>query len=129
MNLYDYLFYRIADWYKKKKDSAAESTGMLLVSLIQFFTLFYMFVIFRWFWEFPLPQNINKYWALPILIIIPIVNWYRYVKPRKYREYRKKWRQEETSKRRKKGWLLILYLITCMLIPIMTGFVKHNLGL
>jgi magnesium-transporting ATPase (P-type) len=129
MNLYDYLFYRIADWYKKKKDSAAESTGMLLVSLIQFFTLFDMFVIFRWFWEFPLPQNINKYWALPILIIIPIVNWYRYVKPRMYREYRKKWRQEDINKRRKKGWLLVLYLITCMLIPIMTGFVKHNLGL
>jgi magnesium-transporting ATPase (P-type) len=85
MKLYDYFFYRIADWYKKKKDSAAESTGMLLVSLIQFFTLFDVLVVFRWFWEFPLPQNINKYWALPILIIIPIVNWYKYVKPRKYR--------------------------------------------
>lgn len=126
MKFYDYCFYRLSDYYKKKRDSAAEITGSILVSLIQFFTILDIFVILRWVWEFPMPEGINKYWALPIIITLPIINWFRYVKPKKYREFRKQWRQEDVSKRKMKGWLIVLYLAVSIVIPVATGFVKHN---
>lgn len=127
MKLFDYIFYRVCDYYKQKKDSAAETTGSLIVSLVQFFTLLDTFIIVRIIWEYPIPNSFSKYWFLPLIILLPIINWYKYVKPRNYKKYRKIWKEEKSSQRRKRGVLIISYIIVSILIPVLYGLIWHNL--
>ncbi|WP_299583398.1 hypothetical protein [uncultured Sunxiuqinia sp.] len=127
MKLFDYIFYRVCDFYKRKKDSAAEVTSSLIVSLIQFFTILDFFLLVRIVWEYPIPENFNKYWFLPIIILIPIINWSKYVKSKKYREYRKIWKDENLKQRGKNGFLIVLYLVISLLIPILYGLIMQNI--
>lgn len=127
MKIFDYTYYRICDFYKKKNDSSAEMTGSLIVSLIQFFTILDLFVITKIFWEFPIPEYFTKYWFVPIIIIILIINWNKYVKPKKYREYRKIWKDEYAKLRKKNGLMIILYLVISILIPILYGLIRKNI--
>ena len=121
MRFFDYTYYRVCAFYKKKKDSTAEVTGIWIVSLIQCFIILDLFVLVRIFYEYPIPDNFSKYWSLPIVIIIPIVNWGRYVRTKKYREYRSVWRIEPTADRQKKGWCIVLLLVISIGIPVIYG--------
>ena len=121
MSFFDYTYYRVCAFYKKKKDSTAEVTGIWIVSLIQCFIILDLFVLVRIFYEYPIPDNFSKYWSLPIVIIIPIINWSRYVKTKKYREYRSVWRIEPTVNKQKKGWRIVLLLVISIGIPIIYG--------
>lgn len=127
MKFFNYTFYRVCDFYKKKKDSSAEFTSSLIVSLIQFFAIIDLLILIRVFWEYPIPAHFSKYWFVPILILIPIINWYKYVKPKKYIAYRKLWKDEHFIKKRKNGWKIIFYLVFSILIPILYGWIRHNL--
>lgn len=127
MKSFDYIFYRVSDYYKKKRDSSAEITGALIVSLLQLFSILDIFIFVRVFWEFLIPDNFTKYWALPLIILLALMNWNKYVKQKKYREYRKKWKDEPVIKRRNNGWKLVMYLLILMLIPVLYGFIRHNL--
>ncbi len=127
MKIFDYIFYRVCDFYKRKKDSSAEFTSNLIVSLIQTFTVIDLFIFIRIFWEYPMPKNFTKFWLLPIIIILPIINWYKYQKTKKYVDFRKIWNNEANQEKRKRGALIVLYLIISMLIPILYGLIRHNI--
>jgi hypothetical protein len=127
MEFIDYIYYRVCDYYKRKKDSTAESTGVLVISLIEFFFILDILVIIRIFWEYPFPENFNKYWGLPPAILIAYLNWKKYQKPRKYREFKKMWKDEESEKREVNGISIILLIIVVFSIPILYGFIKHNI--
>lgn len=127
MKIFDYIFYRVCDFYKRKKDSSAEFTSNLIVSLIQIFTVIDLFIFIRILWEYPMPKNFTKFWLLPIIIILPIINWYKYQKTKKYVDFRKIWNNEANQEKRKRGALIVLYLIISMLIPILYGLIRHNI--
>lgn len=127
MKLFDYIFYRVCDFYKRKKDSVAEVTSSLIVSLIQFFTILDLLILVRIVWEYRIPNNFTTYWFLPIIIIIPIVNWRKYVKPKMYREYRKKWKDEYVKNKTLKGLLIVLYIVFSLLIPVLYGLIRQNI--
>jgi hypothetical protein len=123
MKFFDYSYYRVCDFYKKKKDSSAELTSSLIISLMQFFTVLDSFILIRFIWKYPIPDNFSKYWFLPLIIIIPIINWNKYVKPQKYRDYKTIWKTESEKEKRKKGWNIIFYLILSIVIPILYGII------
>ncbi|MDP2234912.1 MAG: hypothetical protein Q8J88_00640 [Bacteroidales bacterium] len=127
MIFFDYAYYRVCDFYKKKKDSSAEMTSFLIVSLMHFFTILDLFILIRVFWEYPIPINFSKYWLLPLILIIPLINWNKYVKAQKYKKYRAVWRTETEKEKRQKGWSIILYLILVIGIPIVYAIIKQNL--
>lgn len=127
MKIFDYSYYRFCDFYKKKKDSSAEMTGAIIVALIQSFLIIDLLIILRVFWEYPIPDNLNKYWGIPIFMIILVFNWIKYVKPKKYREFRKYYRVESPNKRRQNGWKVVFFLTISIFIPIIYGFITQNL--
>ena len=94
---------------------------------MQFFTILDLLILIRIFWEYPIPDHFSKYWLLPIIILIPIINWYKYVKPKKYIDYRKLWKDEHLIKKRKNGWRVIFYLGISLLIPLLYGLIRYNL--
>lgn len=127
MKSFDYIFYRVCDFYKKKKDSTAEFTSSLIISLLQFFTIVDAFVFVRIIWEYPIPENFTKFWTLLLLIPLQALSWNKYIRIRKYRIYRKMWKDENIQKKRIKGILIVIYLIFSILIPILYGLIRHNL--
>lgn len=127
MKFFNYSYYRFCDFYKKKKDSSAEMTGAIIVSIIQCFFIIDSFILLRIIWEYPIHEKFSKFWFLPIYAIILLFNWNTYVKPKKYREYRTIWKDEEKAQRRKNGLYVVLCLVISILIPILYGLIKHNI--
>lgn len=127
MKIFNYTFYRISDYYKKKKDSSAELTGAIILTVIQVFVIIDLFVLVRIFYEYKIPNNFSKFWFLPIYFLFLLLNWLKYVKPKKYRDYRKLWKDENTNHKKKNGWLIVLVLVSTILIPIIYGIVRHNI--
>jgi energy-coupling factor transporter transmembrane protein EcfT len=127
MRFFNYSYYRFCDFYKKRKDSSAEMTGAILVSVFQCFIIIDSFILVRIIWEYPIPEKFSKFWFLLIYAVILLFNWNAYVKKKKYREYKKIWKDDEKVQRRKKGLNVVLSLIISILIPILYGLIRHNI--
>lgn len=78
--------------------------------------------------RFHFNNNLKLFMAIP-LIIFPIVFWNRYKKSEVVQELVSRYKDEEISKKRLRGWLFISYLILVLLIPISIGYMRHNLGM
>ena len=127
IQLFDYIFYRTVSFYKRKRDSAAITTGWGLNALLQSLLLLDLLILLRIIYEYPIPQNANKYWMLPLLILFGLLNWYRYERKINYQDLRRKWKDEEHNQSKKGGRLIILYIVISLLIPILYGLIKQNI--
>ncbi|MEZ5070705.1 MAG: hypothetical protein R2751_07005 [Bacteroidales bacterium] len=127
MDFFNYTFYRVCDFYKRKRDSAAEMTGAVIVSVLYSFIIIDAFILLRVFWEFPIPERFNKFWFLPVYLIIVFFNWLVYVKPRRYRDFRSIYKEEAWNDRKANGWKIVLAISISILIPIVYGLIRHNI--
>jgi hypothetical protein len=127
MRVFDYIFYRIAFFYKRKKDLSPETTASLIVSLLQFFFILDLFIIVRVFYEYSIPSGFNKAWPLPFIIVLGLINWYVYEKNSRYQEFRKIWKDEDEHLRKKRGVWIVLFLTIVILVPVLYGLVRQNI--
>lgn len=123
--LFDYIFYRVYKTYQKR-DNNPEIYASGILSVIQFFTLLSFLAIIRMVYDFPIP---NKYLILPLIVLLIGINWFRYERNLNIEELDSRWKEEDPTQTRKKGWLIILYVVVSILFPIMYGILKHNLNL
>lgn len=123
INLFDYIFYRVYKAYQKRDDTPAiYASGVL--SVMQFFSLLSILAIIRLLIDFPIPQ---KYFILPIILLLIGINWFRYERDFDFKKLEAKWGEENSSQRKRRGWLLVISLISLILFPILIGVLKHNL--
>ncbi|KAA8478434.1 hypothetical protein BDE36_0262 [Arcticibacter tournemirensis] len=127
MSFFDYIFYRITFYYKRKKDLSPETAGSLIVSLLQFFFILDIFILVRIFYEYTIPSGFSKVWALPLIVVLGVMNWYRYEKKSLYPELRRTWKDEDPSRKRKRGRLIVWSLIILLTIPVFYGLIRHNM--
>lgn len=123
IRFFDYIFYRIYLAYKQKDDLPGP-TASIVISIIQFFTLFSLFALLRLFYDTPLP---SKYYVLPLIGGIMIYNWYKYERNLNIEKFDNQWQDEEKSRKKRNGWLIVLYIILSIMFPITIGILKHNL--
>jgi len=126
MIIFDYSYYRVCDFYNKKKDSSAEMTSSLIISLMQFFTVLDVFILVRFFWAYSIPDNFSKYWFLPLVLLLSAFNWNRYVKYRKFRDFKTVWALETIKEKRRRGWWVMLYMVFSLVFPIFYGILLEN---
>jgi hypothetical protein len=124
IDLFDYIFYRVYKFYQKR-DSTPAIYASAVLSLMQFFSLLSILAIVRLFYDFPIPQ---KYFIIPIILILIGINWFRYERDFDFKKLEGRWREENCRQRRQKGWLIVVSLITIVLFPILIGVLKHNLN-
>ena len=124
INLFDYIFYRVYKAYQKRDDTPAIYASAVL-SVMQFFSLLSILAIIRLFIDFPIPQ---KYFILPIILLLIGINWFRYERDFDFKRLEAKWAEENSSQRKQRGWLIVVSLISLILFPILIGVLKHNLG-
>jgi hypothetical protein len=122
ISLFDYIFYRIYGFFKEKGDGIPETAGTLLLSLIQFFTILGIMVMVRMIYNYSFPAN--KYYFLLPLILLGVINWYRYEWNFDIGQFDVKWKDEEEKRKVRNGWLIGLYLLVSFLVPAVYGFLK-----
>jgi hypothetical protein len=122
VSLFDYIFYRIYKFFRGKGDGIPETAGTLLLSLMQFLTVLDIMVIVKMIYDYPFPDN--KYYFLPPLILLGVINWFRYERNFDISQFDIKWKDEEEKRKIKNGWLIGLYLLISFLIPAMYGYLK-----
>lgn len=77
-------------------------------------------------YDFPIP---NKYIVIPILLGLMAINWYKYEHKLDFEKLDNRWRDEDITLKRKRGWMILGYLVFCIFFPITIGIFKHNLGI
>ncbi|SEL95102.1 hypothetical protein SAMN05421740_11511 [Parapedobacter koreensis] len=127
MDIFDYIFYRVASFYKKRKDLSPETAASMIVALMQFFLILDLFALFRVFYEYDFPNGFNKFWALPVIASIGVINWFRYEKGNLYPKLRKKWKDEDDNQKRKRGKLIVMGIVLVLSIPVLYGLIRHNI--
>ncbi|SMG11504.1 hypothetical protein SAMN05661096_00413 [Marivirga sericea] len=126
MELSNYIYYRIYGFFLSRKDNVPETTGWMLLSLMQFLTIVDIIFIMELIYSFPIP---SKYGFLPLLIVLGVFNWYRYEHKFQIESFDEQWKDEEEKKKIRNGWLIGMYLLISLLFPVVLGILDHNLGM
>src|SRR5690554_6331616 len=128
MKLFDYLFYRVYSFYKRKRDKNPDWMGALVISLSLFLTLLSIVTLSTTVSNIEINNNVKPL-ALLLMIVIFVPIWIRYSKEDFIQGLVTFYKDEEVSIKRLRGWLFISYLILVLLIPISIGYMRHNLGM
>jgi hypothetical protein len=124
MNYFDYIYYRVYSIYQKWREPDPWIYASILVALMQFLNLLVIYLI--------VDELINTSVNLKPIIIVLIValiglNFQRYKNVKPYEKIENFWKDEQKESKKKKGWVIVFYIIISVLLPIAYGFIKHNL--
>lgn len=72
------------------------------------------------------PQYAFNIVSTIVLLIIWRLNFKRY-KSITYAKLKMRWKNETPQIRRKRGWLVLLFILSSVLLPVLYGFIKHNI--
>jgi len=120
---FDYIYYRIYRFFKERGDNISEYSAMLVLSIMQCFTLLDIVVFIRFVFPFPLP---DKIYIVPIIAVIGVLNWFRYECNFDIERLHNQWQNEDEKRKVRNGWLIGLYLLISFLIPAVHGYLEHN---
>jgi len=120
-SFFDYMFYRLYMWRKKKQDVLADEVALNYVAMLHMLILLDLGSIVRVFYSFEAPPSGKYVFGLPVILAIWYYNYYRYMKRFKsnnYADLHMKWKDEsKESKARRFRFLLIYVLMSAVGIP------------
>jgi hypothetical protein len=132
MNVFDYIFYRIAKFYYKK-DGLDAHGAIVILSVIQgILVIDILNILLRSFFSlneianYKLPIPISRI-GIGLGIILMVLNYFRY--KRQYWRLSERWRDKETTMQRKmRGWLVLLAAVSPLIIMVLLGtvFGRHS---
>lgn len=125
LSLFDYVYYRVYRSFKMRGDNVPDTKGSLILSLMQFLAILDILIAIKFVHDFSLPSKLAFF--LPLLVIIGVVNWYRYERDFDIEKLEVKWKNEDQRKRIINGCFIGLYLLISFLIPAVYGYLKYNL--
>jgi hypothetical protein len=118
MKLFDYIFYRITEFYSTiSKDISDLIIGPTIVSIIQMLNILSILLILSLF-----NRNIfllfdKEYFnSTKTILLIPLTvlfayNIYRYSKINDFDKLKNKWGNDNINIRKRKTWIIIIYII------------------
>ncbi len=124
MKYFDYIYYRVYSTYQKWREPDPWIYASILVALMQFLNLLVIYLI--------VDELFNTSTNLKPVIVVLIValiglNFQRYSKVKSFEKLKDLWKEEQKEIKKKKGWFIVLYIITSVLLPIAYGLIKHNI--
>ncbi|GEM_PF-1381441 len=129
MKLFDYLFFRVYNFYKKKKDSTPIFMGCLVLSVCVCFSVLSIIVLLSVGFGINFENMLMPVMVL-LLILFPVLFGLRYSKTESINsKLIERFENENSKSRFLKGFLFVSYLILVILIPISVGYMRHNLGM
>lgn len=109
--IFDYIFYRAANFYKRRDDAAPEVGGIVLVSFVQ--VLIAIDIMIYLHARGSMPEFINnvKTFGIVLSIFIIVLNSIRYHKKKLYTTLDEKWGKEKPQTRELKTAIFIVFVI------------------
>ena len=120
IKFFDYLFYRVSDYYINKwKDAQGMIYGIGVVSIMQLTHILFVAIVFALFSEnindllFKQREGMNFMHSgiiFPCLLILAI-NFFRYLKFYPFEKVKTHWDNEESKIKNKRGWQIVIYIL------------------
>lgn len=121
---YKYIFYRIFSLYRKKNDIDESSyTAMIFVNLLMFMNVFFIVGILNNFKLLPIFFR-SKTQVIIFIIVLLFINYFIFLRKKKYERFCDKFERKANSKSKEKGWLIVLYFIISAFLLIVLPFIK-----
>lgn len=126
INFFDYIFYRVYKQYEKWREGYSYPFAEGIIVVIQGFFILSLITVLSSLNILPRKFETNKTYALIVLFILYLINHLRYKK--KYIEIIKKYDAKEDLNKKRNGIILLMFIITIILLPIVIGSLRNNLG-
>jgi hypothetical protein len=120
MKFFDYIFYRVSSYYINRwDDDTGPIYGIGLVSIMQLFHFLFVALIFalaydpinEMFFKRNEGDNFLSSGIIYPVIVVFIINIIRYLRIKKYDYFNNVWMNEPNGLKKKRGWLIILYIV------------------
>lgn len=122
----DYAFHRVFQFYVRWRDDQAYNLSVAYVVLLQGFFILNIYGLLSVMKIMPRHIPNNRIYALPIFVLLWYVNNKRYTT--KHIEIIKHYDSIPDPHRKRNGYLVLVVMIIEMLIPMVIGYMRHNLG-
>lgn len=120
----DYVYCRTFLWYKKHKDSNPRimAAGVLSVAIFLFalIILIFLSIVF----PFSIPDVPKSIVAVIYLCVLGLIV-FRYSKISMI-NLELRWKNEDIIKKKKRGWMIFLFLVGELLFIIISSYIRHN---
>src|SRR5690606_26527387 len=129
-NIFDYIFFRTYDFYKKRHSDIPIDRGIQLLSIIQGLLILDTFMVVDFFEDIINRKVINKYiLGLPVAIVILVVNEIRYKRMGKRNQFiplYERWGNENPTNRKRKGIVIVILPVFLLFgVPLILWTIKH----
>jgi hypothetical protein len=128
--VFDYVFFRVYDFYKRKNSDIPIDRGIQMLSIIQGTLLMGIIMIVDFFETVINREVANKYIiGVPVAIAILIINEIRYkrmAKKNQFALFYERWENEDKILRKNKGIVIVMLPVFLLFgIPILLWFIKQ----
>jgi hypothetical protein len=128
--VFDYVFFRVYDFYKRKNSDIPIDRAIQMLSIIQGTLLMGIIMIVDFFETVINREVANKYIiGVPVAIAILIINEIRYkrmAKKNQFALFYERWENEDKILRKNKGIVIVLLPVFLLFgIPILLWFIKQ----
>ena len=129
-NIFDYIFFRTYDFYKKRHSDIPIDRGIQLLYIIQCLLILDTFMVVDFFEDIINRKVINKYiLGLPVAIVILVVNEIRYKRMGKRNQFiplYERWGNENPTIRKRKGIVIVILPVFLLFgVPLILWTIKH----
>ena len=129
-NIFDYIFFRTYDFYKKRHSDIPIDRGIQLLSIIQGFLILDTLMVVDFFEDIINREVVNKYiLGLPVAIVILVVNEIRYKRMGKRNQFiplYERWGNENPTIRKRKGIVIVILPVFLLFgVPLILWTIKR----
>ena len=133
MTGFDYIFYRVSNFYKKKDDDTFSIYGIGFVSLLQLVLLILIFLLLAFAFK-DLNQLLfeehegKNYLSSPITIIVLIIlglNGFRYTRIKTFEHLEKLWKNENVMQKQKRKSIIIYITVFSIAVTLILSIYRR----
>lgn len=126
MKYIDYLFLRIFRWYEKREKFIPLFASHSFLTVVITVTLLNIFYFIENLTRFTIP-TFNKLNFFIIMVIIFVCVFMLFNKKR-LEMIKQNYIDEPLNLKKKRGWIIVGYLLIIILYPIISAYIEHNLS-
>lgn len=124
LEVMDYVYYRTFLWYKKHKESNPKIMAACVLSVAIFLFALVFLIILSIFFPIIIPVFPKVIIAAIYLCVLGIIVL-RYSKI-SIQHLELRWKNEDAIKKKKRGWLIFLFIVGELLFIIISSYIRHN---
>jgi hypothetical protein len=126
IKIFDYLFFRVYAYYKKKYSHLADVYAESIVSGLQFllvmnFLIVVNFIMIKYFDIAIFSKATKKAIFIPMIFALYFLNNIRYKKQVNFNKLESLWGSESKIEKTKRFWLLVLFFISATGLMVILG--------